>query len=197
MWPTSRWQEGDIFADPYRVWVESGSAVAPTRLQITADVIGSTAFDSQGNEIPLVVVGEAQLIGDNQSPELVGPLNISFAEGIVLLGGETAVNGSQLEVMLWWQASERPQGDYTVFVQLLDSEGTYLAGADAPPVNGDYPTRLWQDGDIIDDLHIFPDISAYPAGEYQLAIGFYDPVTGGRLPRLEGGDAVILPANLP
>ena len=195
MWPTSEWEAGEIWEEPYRLWIEGDTAVSPSRLLITADLIDAEALDINGNPIPLVVIGEARL-GQPERPQINSNMGIPFADGITLLDVETmAVDGSFVAT-LWWQADGVPQGDYTVFVQLLDTDGAYLMGADAPPVNGDYPTRLWQPGDVIDDQHIFPDVSTLSAGSYQLAVGLYEPTSGVRLPRLDSGDVVLIPIEL-
>ena len=200
-WPTSQWEVGQVWEDPYRVWIEEADLEEmPTRLQITADIIGSVAQDSNGNEIPLVVVGNARLAPPqpNQLPQEITDqaASVRFAEGIVLHGYETAVNQDTLGVTLWWEATAPLTASYTVFVQLLDSEGQYLLGADAPPVNGDYPTSMWDAGDIIDDPHIFFGTADLPNGAYQLAFGLYDPVSGARVPLENGGDAVVVPFQI-
>jgi hypothetical protein len=95
-------------------------------------------------------------------------------------------------VTLYWQASETPAQDYTLFLHLLDPAGNQLAGADGPPLNDDYPTRLWQAGDWIVDSRAVLIPAEVPAGEYTLAIGFYDPQTGERLPLASGDEGVIV-----
>ncbi len=193
-WPTSRWKVGQVWADKYIVFVEKADDL-PTRLQISVDMLDSVATTADGTELPLVVVGEAALTtaDEPEIPAVSQAEYVQFAEGITLLGYDKFPETAVLDLRLWWQATEQPAGDYTVFVQLLDSEGQYLLGADAPPVNGDYPTRWWQEGDIIDDIHTFADSADLPAGHYQIAIGLYDPISGSRLPRVDGGDAVIIP----
>jgi hypothetical protein len=63
---------------------------------------------------------------------------------------------------------------------LLDGAGQLLMGQDNQPVNGSYPTGIWEPGEIVPDEYTF-DTSALPPGEYQLEIGMYLPETGERL----------------
>ena len=78
-----------------------------------------------------------------------------------------------------------------MFLHLLDPAGTQVVVADAPPLNGDYPTRLWQAGDWIVDSRPVVIPTELPAGDYTLAIGFYDPQTGERLPLASGDEGAI------
>ena len=72
-------------------------------------------------------------------------------------------------------------------MHLLNQNGEQISGGDAPPVGGNYPTSWWQDGDVVDDKHWLPLPAELPEGEYQVLVGLYDPVSGARLQRLDGG----------
>jgi hypothetical protein len=56
-----------------------------------------------------------------------------------------------------------------------------VAQKDQPPLNGAYPTNLWDAGDIIADKIIIPLPADPPPGEYQIVAGLYDFQTGQRL----------------
>lgn len=206
MWPTSRWQAGEIYEDRYRVQVQP-QAEAPSRLQFavgvleplpevtgrTANVAPPTAvmrpLAPDGTEIPLVIVGEARLAAHETPPPPATQLDIPLADGILFVGYEqpdTTVSGNPLDITLQWQATETPSQDYTIFFQLLDANQTYITGADSPPLNGDYPTRLWQAGDVITETRQINLPATLPPGEYWIAVGLYNPHTGARLPRLDG-----------
>ncbi|MBN1681487.1 MAG: hypothetical protein JW966_14495, partial [Anaerolineae bacterium] len=92
---------------------------------------------------------------------------------------------------LYWQptAAAPPPQDYSVYIHLLDADGQFVAGWDAEPMQGAYPTRLWQPGESVMDywvLDIPPDI---PVGPVDLWIGLYDGLTGERLPVVIDGQA--------
>ena len=108
--------------------------------------------------------------------------------------------GDPLRVVLIWEATAVPLTHYSVFVHLLDESGAIVGQGDGPPVGGDYPTHLWEPGELIVDEHkmvIDPDAQQ---GSYHLAVGWYRLEDGIRLPvRDEEGtsqpeDRVILPA---
>ena len=67
-----------------------------------------------------------------------------------------------------------------MFVQLWQN-GKKIIGFDAPPLQNDYPTSLWDAGDVIIDPHLL-DLSTLPPGDYQVLTGLYNFTTGDRLP---------------
>jgi hypothetical protein len=71
--------------------------------------------------------------------------------------------------------------DYTVFVHLLDPDGSLVAQDDGPPVKGHYPTSLWAPGEVIIDPRSI-SLKELPSGAYQLRAGMYLLETGDRLP---------------
>jgi len=121
-------------------------------------------------------------------------INLEFADNMTLRGYEqdppTLLSGDTLRLTLFWEASGTPSQDYTIFVHFNNRNGEQVSGADGPPVYGDYATRLWRTGDQILDEHILVLPDNLPPGEYQLAVGLYDPVSGVRVPLIDGsGDA--------
>jgi hypothetical protein len=106
-------------------------------------------------------------------------------------GQALARPGDVLQLSLNWQAMEPPQANYTVFTQLLDSNGQVLAQRDRWPGDGLFPTASMQAGQVItDNLALALDV---PPGQYRLIAGMYRGDVEG-LPRLTGpgGDFVPL-----
>lgn len=54
-------------------------------------------------------------------------------------------------VTLIWQAEDIPPQDYLIELTVTDAEGQAVSGWLGHPVGGRYPTRAWDDGDIIID----------------------------------------------
>ena len=111
------------------------------------------------------------------------PSDIEFSDGITLRGYSlTYPDGSDPVLTLFWQATTPPTRNYTAFVHLTPaSDLTKLAaGWDAPPYR---PTTTWLDStETLRDIRPLTLPENLPRGQYQLAIGFYDPATGQRLP---------------
>ncbi len=199
MIPTSQWQPGQIWRDVYQVWARP-IAEAPAQLRLNVGALDGEsgvmlpAFSPDGNEIPFLLVGEPARLSGGQPQPIQTTLEADFQQGIQLLGysiGE-ADPGVNLPITLHWLANETPDNDYTVFVHLLSVEGEQIAGADAPPLNNDYPTSLWQKGDRIDDHHILPLPAEMPAGRYHIRVGWYEPESGMRLSRVDSSEESVI-----
>jgi hypothetical protein len=212
MIPTSRWKPGQVWHDVYHVYVPARgtiegdeNATAPARLRVLVGLYDAQtarplpAAGPDGVPMEMVIVGEARLAAGQTMPRQPPvPLEVVLTDGITLVGygidPEPATPEDVLHLTLYWQATGTPSLDYTVFVHLLGPNGSQIAGADGPPVAGDYRTSLWQAGDQIEDLHIMPLPPDLPPGTYHIVIGLYDPVTGLRLARLDGeGDSIGWP----
>ena len=96
---------------------------------------------------------------------------------------------SSIFITLTWQALATPP-DLTRFVQLVGPDGRVYSQNDAAPDNGQYPTRLWQPGEVVVETVTLPLPPDRPPGPYTLHLGLYHPDTGARLPLLSGGDHV-------
>ena len=186
--PTRTLQPGQIVADTYPVLVNGGSQ-APTRLLVN---IGLFDFKEAGRPgIPprapdgspaSSTAGQLKLIPHHWPARPDRPPVAEFADHIHLL--DYTFNNCQTptatcELVLKWLALDRPAGDYTVFIQLWDHQ-EFMAGFDAPPLANDYPTRLWEAGEVILDPHSL-DLTAMPVGDYQVWLGLYDFASGARL----------------
>lgn len=102
-----------------------------------------------------------------------------------LLGYTLSANGVQagtpLTVTLYWEATAPVEGDWTVFVHLLDSRGELIAQHDGKPTFGTCPTWVWQPGERFEDVHPIAVERLGAGGPYQIAIGWYDAASGKRL----------------
>jgi hypothetical protein len=131
-----------------------------------------------------------------KADQIPTPLNADLGDAIELLGygvanGELApgshgwvIESKQgtIDVTLYWQARSPLEENYTVFVQLLDSEGRLVTQHDGQPVYGYLPTGDWSPGDIIPDRHRLPLPAGLSRGRYQLIAGMYTLDTLQRLP---------------
>ena len=152
-------------------------------------------FDTNGNPAGNHLrLGPIKVHGPPPAQASEGPISppapdsllpTTFADQIDLRGYSLSehrlVPGQSLDLTFYWSPRGRPMRDYTVFVHLLDDQGQLRGQADSPPKAGEYPTSVWDAGELIADLHtllLAPDL---PAGEYTLAIGLYDPETGQRV----------------
>ncbi len=109
---------------------------------------------------------------------------------IALLGYRLARTSQGLEVLLLWQALRAPAADYRVLIQMRDGQGGIASQMEGEPFGGAYPTSIWSSGEQVPDSYRV-DITALPAGDYEVYAGLIDP-DGSRLLTTEGQDAVII-----
>jgi hypothetical protein len=96
--------------------------------------------------------------------------------------GQTQVRpGDVLNVELYWQPESAVDSDYHVFVHLSNDADQILVQTDGPPRGGDYPTALWQSGEVVRDEYQLYVPPSTPEGIYHLWAGMYDVADGIRL----------------
>jgi 4-amino-4-deoxy-L-arabinose transferase-like glycosyltransferase len=189
LWPSTLLASGSIVADSYEVPIpaETEFGQAPARLQIAAGVYdyaepgrpGRPAKNADGQPVD-PIIGTAKLVPWHWPEPARFDTSVNFFEKATLISFQMA--DDQQSVTLNWQANDRFETDYTVFLQAWHTtEDEYVTGFDGPPVQGDYPTSFWRPGEIIIDEHTL-DLDDLAPGTYHLLGGLYDPVTGERLP---------------
>ncbi len=106
------------------------------------------------------------------------PLGIDFDHRVELLGydldlpnGSSVGPGQAFTVTWYWRVQTPVTGGYQIFLH-IDGEGQRLNG-DHEPVDGHYPVRLWDEGDIVVDRQELRVPANYPPGAYTFFIGFY------------------------
>ena len=94
------------------------------------------------------------------------------------------VDDNTIELHVDWLAIHKPDHDLSVFVHLLDKDGTMIGQADeSAPVYGWRPLTTWQAGEVVSDVYALPrlanaDSIAYglyrqlPSGEFQNEYSF-------------------------
>jgi hypothetical protein len=133
-------------------------------------------------------------------------LDVDFADGIRLLGYDVETEqpqpGGIVYLTLYWQAQQPVAQKYKVFTHLLgevyniNSDNFLWGQQDNEPVNSSRPTTTWRSGELIVDSYAIPIDALAPPGTYQIEIGLYEPITGARLPLLDGGDHILLTSVL-
>lgn len=128
-------------------------------------------------------------------------LTVQFDAGIHLLGYDLAhtsyTPGQQIPLTLFWQAAQPVPQRYKIFTHLLGENynaqtDNFLWGQqDNEPVNNSRPVTSWRTGEVVIDSYAIPIDPLAPAGIYTLEIGWYDPITGSRLPILDSSGTPI------
>lgn len=149
----------------------------------TRDVARLPVTDADGRPIGDVLkLGPLKVPIRPPTPPTANAPLARFGASIELESVRTTVGGSSpVAVDLTWRALGRPNRDLTVFVHLVDASGKLVAQDDRQPVDGAYPTSIWDAGELVPDRHT---LSA-PPGRYTVRVGLYDVQSLQRLPRTD------------
>jgi hypothetical protein len=190
-YPTSLWKTGGVIEDTYRMYILPESK-APSRFRVDVGVYDRStgevmpAFDRDGHPLHGLTVAQGK-VTTRQEPRYSGGTPVAFElDHQVSLTGykldKTEVKaGETINVALYWRAQEKMVEDYTVFVHLVDEEGSIWGQHDSQPVNGYYPTSLWDQDEIVKDEHTLAIGEGAPPGEYRIEVGMYRLADGQRL----------------
>lgn len=186
-----RWRSQGWAPEGYSLWLGAEHEPGPYLVRV-----GLTNPDT-GERLPLYGAG-GELLGDqlylglfyladgtHDPREPRTRLAARLGDSVTLLGYSLAPpspGATHLSVWLYWQASAVIDADYTVFVQLLDADEHLIAGHDAQPLAGLYPTSRWQPGETVADEFVLNLPRPLAAGTYWLVTGMYRLDTGQRLP---------------
>lgn len=81
---------------------------------------------------------------------------------------------------LYWESVAQTPVDWNTFAHLRNPAGQTVAQKDGPTGSGEYPTSLWDAGELLADEVTLP-VEAL-SGRHTLFIGLYDLQSGQRLP---------------
>lgn len=145
--------------------------------------------DALDNQLAEINLGLLEIIPTNRlfmPPPINQPMEALFGNEVALLGYNLVAGDTPgtYRLELIWQAQQQPTADYTVFVHLLQPDGSCNPCAwqqDVQPQQGQYPTSRWLPGEVVVDSYeiVLPE-TAVPT-TYPLEIGLYLAETGQRL----------------
>jgi hypothetical protein len=199
-YPTQLWVPGEVVVDTVRLPVSPGPGMpVAARLHVGVylgcghHVAFLPALDAGGRYIgsrPRIArMRIAATLSKIYAPR--SATKVHFGDQAALIGYDVLPEQpraeSTLSVILYWQSLAPMSRDYTVFLHLMDQEGSMVAQIDEQPQQGDYPTSFWRTGEQIRDMHIFPLPSTLAPGTYALHVGLYCLPSGERLPITKGG----------
>ncbi|NLF00124.1 MAG: hypothetical protein GX601_04015, partial [Anaerolineales bacterium] len=208
--PTSRWRTHDSYTVPYDLRVDPS-------LPATEYTLALNVLASDGEPLWAIdqVVKKIQVLPRERSFELptriAHPLDLTLGGVVHLRGFDLAVPdgslqtlqpGDAISITLIWQGDGPTDLDYTVFAHLIGPDGNPYGQVDRFPANGAAPTSTWAPGQVVVD-HLLLEVAAgAPQGAYQVVVGMYDALRGGRPPMVDGAgqrlsnDQLALPTAL-
>jgi hypothetical protein len=209
-YPTQAWTPERVIADRYQLRLPASNA--PTQAwQLLVALYNTDSGDRLAAHLDGQAVGKGLVLTTLRVPgrsadcpeqtnlrEAVffsepapGESNEVIALTTATVEQEPGPGGTEIQVSLCWEGLSVTSRDYTVFVHLLDEDGSLVATGDGPPMQGAFPTGLWQPGDKVHDVHVVPlnDVDL-TKGQYQIGVGLYDLDSGERLPAVQAGQSL-------
>jgi len=191
---TILWGNGEIVEDGFGVPISPNAPPGVYNLHIglytraTGEPISLPLLENgKPSNSSSVVIGPVKIGGppDGATTKKAAPqitLNQPFGNQITLLGYDIIQNqkSNNLKLTLYWQVNAPLAQSYTTFLHLRDMANQNVAQLDRPPVNGRYPTNLWDAGEIVVDEISLP-LTTVATGTYTPVVGLYDPSNGTRL----------------
>ena len=133
----------------------AGTPPGPYAVELVVyDPVTGLPWPSQAGDLALTPnglrLGEVTVVRPHPSPPMqptlatFGPLALIEAKS----PATTVAPGGQVPVELLWQAAEAPGEPLVVVTQLQDAAGRVVAGQEAQPLDGRYPTQNWAAGEL-------------------------------------------------
>jgi uncharacterized membrane protein len=97
---------------------------------------------------------------------------------------------------LVWQAEQPTTTNYTVFAQLVSSDGQVIAQDDMMPAKGTRPTTGWRAGEYIVDEHLIAFHNDAQPTTARLIVGLYNAATSQRVPITPTSDFITLQTDI-
>jgi 4-amino-4-deoxy-L-arabinose transferase-like glycosyltransferase len=202
---TALWAAGEVVRDDYSVPVDPAAPPGVYRLDVGLYemlggqvrpvwlVAGNQALDANSVLIGEIKVGGPPpgVIATTPAPEHSRADRLG--DLVTLLGYDLAIQPEKLAVTLYWRCDRPLLVDYTTFVHVVEAgTGETVAQMDRPPVDGTYPTSLWDVGEVIRDVVEVPLTGGVPPGDYVIRVGLYNAASGQRLPVPAAADGAVL-----
>ena len=157
---TSRWQIGAIYPDEYLISIDSDALGRyPFDLQVKWEERGQpiAAANAEGDSIEPALLSAGAVVQLSARPSSSGFAEIApedqpnFNEVIRL--EEFSIDTDRNEIILNWKAESTPDENYTVFIHILNEDGSIAVQDDKPPR---LPTKYWRWGESYLTYHSFP-----------------------------------------
>lgn len=197
-YPTHHWRPNEILRGwiSARVPSEAESGLYKLRLRLTQ-------AGQPEREVVTLPIGDFHIQGwtrNFDSPQPQAKIGADYGGLATLVGldvaSTTLAPGDTLNLRLYWRADGEFAKNHAAFVQLIGPDGRLHGQVDQTPGAGQYPTTGWLPGEYIADDYAIPLAADAPPGDYQIAVGLYDPASGQRLPVNSSGcqpDVCLLP----
>jgi hypothetical protein len=197
MFQTTLWKPNEIVEDRYRLRLPNHSqGQLPTALRLDVGFYeGSALLGDQRLLTTLDREGkptgrqryEAASLGHATAQTQLEKQILSSVEKARVIKIEHQIKNDVVTFTPTWQATDDFVDDYTVFVQLFDSQNKMIGQGDGRAASNNFSTKWWRKGDVIVDAHTLSLQQPLAPGKYVIHFGLYKPTQN--FPRMAGFDA--------
>lgn len=186
-YPTSQWESGEVIRSQYNLEINATTPKGEHQLSVNLiDKATGQPLLSRG-EVPLTKLRVTGVRRQFTVPRNIQyPVQANLDNFVIFRGYDLKATDLKADdtvhLTLYWQAQQRMDTNYTVFVHLLDDNDQIWGQRDSMPGGGERPTTSWLEGEIVIDQYEMALKPDTPPGEYRVEIGMYDATTGQRLP---------------
>ncbi|MCL4459553.1 MAG: glycosyltransferase family 39 protein [Chloroflexi bacterium] len=187
-YPTSKWRIGDLLQDDYDLRVLPGTP--PRRYAIEIGLYLRTTMkrlpilDESGRPSGdrLLIPGIIEVRRVTPMPleafDIQHPAYYRMGDQITLLGynlePNSLIDEGVLRFTLFWLAERPIARHYLVNVQVLDQEGNVRLVRTTAPVDRQYSTTRWEQGEIVRDIYTVGPLTGLSDSEYLLQVALID-----------------------
>ncbi len=197
-YPTTRWWPAEILRD--RKLLRLPADLPPGLYRLDAGMYdpATMAHLTTPDGGDRITLGFIRVGAPEPLPSDLIPVDVLFGDQIRLLGYTLLPAGDRAwRLTLAWAAEAPVEGNYTVFVHLVDGAGNIRGQHDGSPGGGFHPTSFWTPGETVADSRSLLLPADAPAGIYHLWVGLYQPESGYRLPTPEGDSVELQEWTIP
>ncbi|NIO70302.1 MAG: hypothetical protein GTN71_15070 [Anaerolineae bacterium] len=195
-YPTSNWYGGDMAVQWLDVSVPPDAPPRSYHLKVGLyDQDRGQPFpvlDEDGSPVATAVTLEPLTVRKAAVPPaaaslgIPNPLQARVGDPFTFLGYDVSQRvlnpGQSAHVSLYWQTTARPDRDYLVSTYLVDEGGKVWPQSSRQALDGDYPTSLWEAGQVVRDRFDLVVDPETPRAVYELRVGLYDEEAQSYLP---------------
>jgi len=209
-YPTSNWYGGDMAVQWLDVSVPPDAPPRSYHLKVGLyDQDRGQLFpvlDEDGSPVAAAVTLEPLTVRKAAVPPAAASLEIPnllqarVGDQFTFLGYDVSQRvlnpGQSAHVSLYWRATARPGRDYLVSTYLVDEGGKVWPQSSRQALDGDYPTSLWEAGQVVRDRFDLVVDPETPRAVYEIKVGLYDKETKSYLPVVVSSEGSVLSESL-
>ncbi len=157
--PTSRWRLDQYARDEHRLTLLPGTPPGTYTLTVGVYQVGGRGLSIlDENQIPrgqTYVLGPLTVMRASQPPTTIDAAqSLDLAFGPLTLLGQTLNTdspqaGDDVRVTLFWRAEGDTRPDLTLWLELIGTDGMVIGNLETILVPDEYPTSLWQTGEVV------------------------------------------------